>query len=78
MESSFFVGRVAVFSTLRPGLTRISDDGGSTIELDSESLGRLDRFVTRTVLTVGSPHAAAVFQSVMVELVCSVYSYPSP
>lgn len=75
MESSFFVSKVPLFESVSPGLTRISDDGGSKVEIDSESLGRLNRFITRTVLSVGPPHAAAVFHGEMVELVCGVCSY---
>ena len=75
MESSFFVGKVEVFKYLKPGLSRLSDNGDSMIELDSECLGRLDRFNKRTALSVGPPNAAVVFQSEMIELVCAVCSF---
>jgi hypothetical protein len=77
MESCFFVGKVEVFEYMKPGLSCISDDGDSMIELDNECLGRLDRFITRTALSVGPPHTIVIFQSRMAELVCGVCSYYS-
>ena len=75
LESCFFAGKVEIFGYVKPGLSRISDNGDSMIELDNECLGRLDRFITRTVLSVGPPQAAVIFQSEMAELVCGVCSY---
>jgi hypothetical protein len=72
MESSFFVGKVQMSEYLRPRLTRLSDDGYSAIELDSESMGRMHRFITRTVFSVGPPDAAVMFQAEMSELMCGV------
>jgi hypothetical protein len=75
-ESSFFVGKVKIPDPLSPEITCLSDDGYSRIRIDGESLARLNRFLQRTVYTVGPPNAGYMFQEQMAELVCDVRNYP--
>ena len=76
MESCFSVGQVEILDSMRPGLICLADDGHSTFMLDIESQGRLNRFMTRTVLSVGPPQASGVFQTELGELMCGVCSCP--
>ena len=46
-------------------------------QLDRDSLERLDRFQARTVLTIGSPKGAKLFQKIALEMACSV-TFPLP
>ena len=74
MESCFSVAKMEVLNSLRPGLPCLSDDGKSTILLDIECQGRLDRFISRTVLTVGTPHVSVIFQTEINSIICGVCS----
>ena len=77
MESCFSVGKVGIPEYVRPGLFCLSDDGDSTFLLDFESRGRMNRFMTRTVLSIGPPQSSGVFQTELCELMCGVRSCPS-
>ena len=74
MESCFPVAKVEVLNSLRPGLPCLSDDGKSTTLLDIECQGRLDRFITRTVLTIGTPHVSVIFQAEVSSIIYDVCS----
>jgi hypothetical protein len=44
--------------------TVIIEDNNSTFQLDGPSWDRLDRFQTRTVLTIGTPRGARLYQDI--------------
>lgn len=71
-ESTFFVGKVDIPEFLSPEVTRLADDGYSRIRFDGESLARLNRFLKRTVYTVGPCDSEGIFQKEMAMLVCDV------
>lgn len=73
MEYCFSVSKIELLDYMKPGLACLSDDGGSIFFLDSESQGRLNRFMTRTVLTVG-PYPSNMFQNEMCDILCGVCS----
>lgn len=52
----------------------VSDDK-STFQLDRQSLERFNRFQTRTVLSIGSPRAARLFQNIIADLAFSVRTH---
>ncbi|KAG9231116.1 hypothetical protein BJ875DRAFT_470444 [Amylocarpus encephaloides] len=49
----------------------ISTDGYSSFELDRGCLDRLNRFRTRTVLSIGPPKTACVYQNIAVSMACT-------
>lgn len=50
----------------------VISDSNSTFQLDRQSLDRLRRFQTRTVLSTGPAKASKLYQTMAIELACSV------
>jgi hypothetical protein len=55
-----------------------SSDSNCSFKLNSEEIDRLGRFQSRTILAIGTTKSAKLFQSIIIELACTVSSSHPP